>query len=111
MDNNHEFHDRVQKSRSERYKEEMGAEFVEPSVYHSERNDSATMGSGATWAFVGIVFAVLSLFWMPTTFAIIGIFLGIVGFAKQSTGLGITAIVIGVASLIMQFIWTPFNWM
>lgn len=109
MDNNQEIHDRVQKSRAERYNEEIGAEFAEPSVYNSERNEGETMGSGATWAFVGIVFAVLSLFWMPTTFAIIGIFLGIVGFAKQSTGLGITAIVIGAASLIMQFIWTPFN--
>lgn len=110
MDYN-EHEDHVQKSRSDRYQEEMGAEFAEPSVYHSERSDGATMGSGATWAFVGIIFAVLSMFWMPTTFAIIGIFLGIVGFAKQSTGLGITAIVIGAASLIMQFIWTPFNWM
>jgi hypothetical protein len=99
------------KGRAERYNEEMGAEFVEPSVYNKERNEGMTMGAGATWAIAGIIFAILSMFWMPTTFAIIGIFLGIVGFAKQSAGLGITAIVIGTASLIMQFIWTPFNWM
>ena len=99
------------KGRAERYNEEMGAEFAEPSVYNKEKSEGMTMGSGATWAFAGIIFAILSMFWMPTTFAIIGIFLGIVGFAKQSAGLGITAIVIGAASLIMQFIWTPFNWM
>ncbi len=104
MDDNHGL-----KNGLDDYREETSAEFVDSTSYN-RKAAGETMGSGAVWSYVGILFAVLSMFWMPTTFAIMGIILGIVGFAKKSSALGVTAIIIGLASLFMQYFWTSFNW-
>lgn len=91
----------------DRYNEETSAEFAHGSTY-DRRDDVGVLGSGSVYSYIGIVFAILSLFVMPTTFAVIAIVLGVVGLVKRSIGLGTTAIVLGAISLMIQFFWTSF---
>lgn len=89
------------------YKEETSAEIANPMPIKRETNREKDTKATSGIGLLALIFAVLSLFFSPLLFGIIGIVLGIAARKKES-GLGLSSWAIGISviSIVLSLFFT-----
>ena len=95
--------------RNEEFANEMTADNILTDNEHEEREFQEHDDDSFAWAgWLGLIVAIVSLFWMPIILGAAAIILGIVARQRDAEALGNTSIIIGAAAIIIRLFVMPF---
>lgn len=96
-------HETIDEVSGQTFLEETSAEFTHP-IEEDEHDDQVQH----IYGWIGLALSIISFFFIPFLFSVVGIIVGIIARNRRSTILGYSAIIVGALSFIFNLFLIPF---